>query len=119
MNAIVMLNWKNYACKCTNFCDKNERKCAAPQNFGPDQRNLGLDQCKYCSVSGGDSNDATCAVIQVICITLLSSEYIDSRILSGMTAKFTAIDPILGQQQCFACYGIQMTWMTAQVASCE
>ena len=40
----------------------------------------------------------------------------DSKIPSFI---FTAVDHILGQQQCFACDGIQSTRTTAQAASFE
>ena len=40
----------------------------------------------------------------------------DSKITSII---FTAIDNILGPEECFACDGIQSTWTTAQVASFE
>ena len=40
----------------------------------------------------------------------------DSKIASVI---FTAVDHILGRQQCFACDGIQSTRTTAQVASFE
>ena len=40
----------------------------------------------------------------------------DSKITSII---LTAVDHIIGRQQCFACYGIQSTRTTAQVASFE
>ena len=66
-----------------------------------------------------DSNDATCAVVRVICIPLhaifcccpsISTVLDDSEIGSTI---FMTFDHILEHQQFFACDGIQMAWTTA------
>ena len=50
---------------------------------------------------------------------LLSSEYIDSRIMSRTTAKSTAVDYILGRHQCLHVMVYKVLKTTAQVASFE
>ena len=77
----------------------------------------------------GDSNDATCAFVRpshlyiITCKILLSSEYIDSRIITRTTAKSSFIRPSTiysyDSRVLHAMVYIQMTRTTAQVASSE
>ena len=52
-------------------------------------------------------------------VRVYRQSYHDSDDSKSTSIIFTAVDHVLGRQQCFACNGIQMTRMTAQVASFE